>query len=176
MSFCPHVFLCSGVTCLPTSPPDSGDLCKAMNDISDQITMDEDETECSVSKDCKEVDCRAPEAGVSFSMTLKCSPVGITLTFVNSSTSPPVTESGFFNKSGPFMDIYLVTVDGKTSKGFGFAVTIHIEAQGFILDVPFVNRTYIPTTSCSSGTPTASGTPSASGTPPASGTPAALGG
>jgi hypothetical protein len=165
----------SGVTCLPTSPPDSGDLCKAMNDISDQIAMSDDETECSVSRDCKEVDCNAPAERVSFSMTLKCSPVGITLTFVNSSTSPPVTESGFFDKSGIFMDVYLVTVDGKTSKGFGFTVTIHIEVPGFPFDLPFVNRTYIPTTSCSSGTPSASGTPPASGTPTASGTPAASG-
>ena len=136
MSFCPHVILCSGVTCLPTSPPDSSDLCKAMNDISDQITTSDNETECSVSKDCNEVDCHAPEARVSFSMTLKCSPVGMTLTFVNSSTSPPVTESGFFDKSGTFMDDYLVTVDGKTSKGFGFAVTIHFEAPGFTFDLP----------------------------------------
>ena len=124
-----------------------------MRNISDQINYQINSNlltvgslVCSPSLDCMQVDCDASDG--TLSIILSCSPVGVILKSVNTSTSPPETESGVFSESGTFQDYYQVTVNQWTSAGFGFALRIHTEDDYFTFDLPLVNRAFIPTASC----------------------------
>ena len=83
--------------------------------------------------------------------------------YVNTSTSPPTTESQVFSESGTFQDIYQVTVDHKNSGGFGFALRLHEGDEFLSFDLPLVNRVVIPTTSC--GTSSSTSSPSTTNSP-----------
>ena len=151
----------------PTAPPQpSSDLCRAMRNVSDQINTQINRdpilagsVTCSVSQDCEQVDCDAPDGKLS--IIRSCSPVGVVLKFVNTSDSPPQTDSQLFTESGVFEEQYQVTVDQKSNTQFGFALRIHVEDEYFVFDLPLVNHTFIPTTSCGA-TPTSGPTGSSS--------------
>ena len=148
------------------SPAPIVSLCRAMNGVSEMINTNINSDPvlagtvlCTTLDSCDQVDCSAPDG--EFSIILGCNPaVGMILKFVNTSESPPLTNSQLFTESGVFLDDYQVTVDQWNSTAFGFALRIHIaEDEFFVFDLPLVDHTFIPYTTCDfafpSTTPTA---------------------
>ena len=140
------------------TPPPNTDVCKAMKSVRDQLytqlsilTADIPDTiTCTLSKSCEEVECSS--SGGKLSIIRSCSPIGMTLKFVNTSKPHSEPNSQLFKKSGVFMDYYQVTVDQKKS-GFDFALNFHLEIDNnTVFDRPLVNKTFIPTTSCGGDT------------------------
>ena len=137
--------LCPGIDCPTVTVPPNVDLCQSMRSISDQLNINlelEDTVhQCSPLPSCREVTCNF--GGDQFSIGLSCSPVGVTLAYVTTDSSPPQTQSQVFTESGVFLDSNVVTVDTTSEGVIRFALTDIQDSP-----LPLVSDTFIPTTSC----------------------------
>lgn len=133
-------------------------LCSVMSNIANQMQSSVyTQDVCSVSNDCREVNCTSIDNSV-LSISLSCSPSGVTLTSVNNSVLPPAVATQVFSSSGVFQGNYRVTVDRKTSRGFGFSLALIEGHPDFSLDFDLVTRVTIPTIGACGVQPVTTGT------------------
>ncbi|CAI8046413.1 hypothetical protein GBAR_LOCUS25676, partial [Geodia barretti] len=88
-----------GIDCPTVTVPPNLDLCQSMRSISDQLNinleLEDTAQQCSPLPSCREVTCNF--GGGQFSIALSCSPVGVTLAYVTTDSSP---QSQVFTQSG----------------------------------------------------------------------------
>ena len=119
-----------------------------MKDVGDQISsypmFDGLISDCTLSDSCKEISCELSDVGL-LSLSLSCSPVGVTIEVTNTSVSSPEVESQLITDTGVFSEGIDVIVYQKTTEAFRLLMRVD---GVFEYLPPIVNGTYIPITSC----------------------------
>ena len=116
-----------------------------MKDVGDQLSsyLAAVDGNCSLSDDCKEVNCEL--SAVLLSLNLSCSPVGVRIEIARTSVSPPKVESHLITDTGVLFKIINVIVHQKSTEAFRLFMWVDGEFEYL---QPVVNDTYIPITSC----------------------------